>query len=296
MDRTSKTYKIAQRWDKKGIAEHLQSDCNEFMSAPRNDNTSEMGNIIETASNWAKGLTGTVDKNEYEYDCEEGQMSEDKDNKSSLCLPEDPELACDPALLKEEMQQALACIKEAFSPSKIPTFLLKLNDKDRFDFNEFLIWINKTSGSTYVMSSIDESRVTISKISRNLKSEDEEASHTYTESQCPDVESIIEDKDLDDPDRTAVELATQDFSANTRSLMSQLIRGVKIPSKKPKGKSKKVSMSTIGIPEHKVVEILINHPDITMENLIKKIFNKKGTWKLINSLYEVKNLTLIEPK
>ncbi|KPJ14189.1 hypothetical protein RR48_06939 [Papilio machaon] len=56
---------------------------------------------------------------------------------------------------------------------------------------------------------------------------------------------------------------------------------------------RKVTLSNIGVPEHKIVSILEDNTQMKMEILLKKVFIKKGSWMLVHNLYDVRNLQVV---
>lgn len=170
MNSNSKSYKRAQELDKKGFAEHLVQQSNEFLISTSEDPDPSMGNALNIATetvtkaiDWAKGVTPKSEDKEFEYDIEEDHTINQSNSLTDNPVIEDPDILSDPILEKDKIQNAFAEIRNVFSPQTPQTFTLPINQSERIRFQEFLCWINLTSRLNYTATEIDNTNLSISK-------------------------------------------------------------------------------------------------------------------------------------
>ncbi|CAG5006416.1 unnamed protein product [Parnassius apollo] len=134
-------------------------------------------------------------------------------------------------------------------------------------------WVSYTSGTAYTVSESRDGKVQVTKLVKYSITTEENITQSEmdTKSQVTPI--------MDEDEGTITGFVSQQFeptglmvpnmTAEGRSLLTQLRKGIKIKSRKPNGRDKKISMKTTGLTEKEILDFIIKDPKINMPKLLR---------------------------
>lgn len=163
------------------------------------------------------------------------------------------------------------------------------------NFKKFMNWINQTSKSNYKVVQLEGSEYVVVHGPRKTNLEvKEQVVATPVEQENEEIgdEAFL---DIDNMSGSTIPSAASAMTkahqeiktSQSISLLSRLSEGVKIKKRGTKGGSIKYTLKNIGLGEKEIVKIISKNIDMSIRELMIRIFKKTGNYPLVSRTYDL---------